>query len=262
MKNNNYFNMFLKVAPLPLAVWRGIEAYQMSRLKIDYKKPILDIGCGFGEFAGVFFDSQVEVGIDIDEKDIIRAREVKKYNKLVLADARKLPFKAKSFNTVISNSVLEHIPKVDDVIKESYRVLKTKGYLIYTVPINRLYKNLFYTALLEKFGLKVFALIYYRLINKVFKHVNIFPKEKWLNMTKKAGFKIVYLQEMISPWSTRIFDLTIIPALPSQITRWFFGYRLILNFPGRIWILNKLFGGLISEKVKKGSNLLVVAQKI
>lgn len=261
MKDNYYFNRFLKVAPLSLAVWRGIEAYQMSRLKIDYKKPILDIGCGFGEFAGIFFASKVEVGVDIEKNEILRARQVKKYHKLVLADARKLPFKAKTFNTIISNSVLEHIPKVEEVINECYRVLNKGGYFIYTVPTNKLYNNLFYTTLLENLGLKPLAHIYFRLINKVFKHVNITRKEEWLSKTKKAGFKVVYTKEMISRQATRIFDLTILPALPSQITRWLFGKRFVVNIPGRIWLCNKLFGHYITEEVKSGSNLIVVAQK-
>lgn len=261
MKNNDYFSRFLKVVPLSLAVWRAIEAYQMSKVNINYKNPILDIGCGFGEFGGVFFESKVEVGVDIDKKDILRARQVKKYRKLVLADARKLPFKEKSFRTVISNSVLEHIPGVDQVLKESYRVLKTNGYLIYTVPINKLYNNLFYTSLFESLGLKSLSHLYFRLLNKVFKHISITTKKTWLDKTKKAGFKIIYTKEMISKDSTRLFDLTILPALPSQITRWVFGKRLVINIPGRIWLYNKLFGRYITEDVDSGSNLLVVAQK-
>lgn len=261
MKDTQYFSEFLKVAPLSLAIWRGIEAYQMSKIDINYKNPILDIGCGIGEFAGVFFESKVEVGVDIDKKDILKAQKVNKYKKLVLTDARKLPFKDASFNTVISNSVLEHIPAVARVFKESFRVLKPGGYLIYTVPIGSLYNNLFYTRLLQYLGLKKTSLLYYRLLNKVFKHINITPCDNWKNMTKNAGFKIITTHEMISPQATLIFDLTILLALPSQISRWLFGNRFILNFPGRIWLCEKLFGSLISEEVKKGSNLLVIARK-
>ena len=61
MRSSFYFRKFLKVAPLSLAIWRSIEAYQLAKNSINYKRPILDIGCGFGEFAGVFFNKTVDV---------------------------------------------------------------------------------------------------------------------------------------------------------------------------------------------------------
>lgn len=261
MKNNKYFEKFLKVVPVSLAIWRAIEAYQLSKLNVEFKRPILDIGCGFGEFAGVYFERQVEVGIDIDDKDILRARQIKKYKKLVLADARKLPFKNNYFKTVISNSVLEHIPDVGNVFSEIFRVLKPGGYLIYTVPLDKLYDNLFYTSFFEMFGLSFLAKQYFNLFNKVFKHVNMFPKEKWLKLTENAGFEIVIEREIISPKATKMFDLTILPALPSQISRWLLGHRFVISIPGKIWLSNKLFGSLITENCLSGSNFLVVARK-
>lgn len=261
MKSSFYFRKFLTVAPLSLAIWRGIEAYQLSKHAVKYKKPILDIGCGFGEFAGVFFDKTIEVGIDVDDKDLLRARQVKKFKKLILADARKLPFPNNSFNTIFSNSVLEHIPDVNKVIKESYRILKPGGFFIYTVPINNFYNNLYFTSLFKSLGMPFLSLYYYRFINKIFKHINIWPKEKWIKMSQKTGFKIFLAKEIISKKSTIAFDLTILPALPSQITRWIFGKRFVPYIPGRIWLFNQLFVHLIKEETESGSNLLIIAKK-
>lgn len=261
MKSNLYFRKFLEVAPLSLAIWRAIEAYQLSKYSIKYKRPILDIGCGFGEFAGVFYNRMVEVGIDINSEDLLQARQIKKFKNLILADARKLPFPDNSFNTIISNSVLEHIPQVYKVFKESYRVLKPGGYLIITVAIDTLYNNLFFTSLFEKIGLPFLGVFYYRAFNKVFHHINAFPKTQWLTMTKKAGFKIIVQKEIISKKSTRVFDLTLFPALPAQMGRWLFGKRFVVNTPGRTWLLEKLFASLVADEAVVGSNLLVIAQK-
>ncbi len=261
MKSNSYFKKFLRVAPLSLAIWRAIEAYQMEKNSVKYKKPILDIGCGFGEFAGIFFNKSVEVGIDIDDKDLFLARQTKKFKRLIIADARKLPFISNSFNTIFSNSVLEHIPNVEKVLQESYRVLKPKGYLIYTVPINKFYNNLFFTTLFEKAGLHSLSLYYFRYINKIFKHISILPKSKWLQMTEKAGFTIVLEKEIVSEKSTRVFDMTIYSAFFSQLGRYFSRKRFIINIPGRIWLLNKLFGSLITQETDNGSNLLIIARK-
>ncbi len=256
-----YFRKFLKVAPLALAIWRGIEAYQLSRNSVKYKRPILDIGCGFGEFAGVFYDHAVEVGIDIDDRDLLKARQIKKFKNLIVADARKLPFSNNSFNTIISNSVLEHIPLVHKVFEESYRVLKPGGYLIFTVAIDTLYNNLFLTSLFEKLGIRPLGFLYYRAFNKIFHHINAFPKDKWITMVKKEGFTIIDQKEIISARSTRIFDLTLLFALPSQLCRWFFRKRWIFNFPGRIWLLEKIFGQFIAEEANIGSNLLIIEKK-
>lgn len=261
MDEDLYFRKFLKVAPLSLAIWRSIEAYQLAKQKIKYKRPILDIGCGFGEFAGVFFNGKIEVGIDIDGEELLRARQTKKFKKLIIADARKLPFKNNSFNTVFSNSVLEHITNVEKVISESYRVLKPKGYFIFTVPINNFYNNLYFTSLFKKIGFPFVSHYYFRYINKIFKHINIWPKNKWLTLTKKAGFKIILEKEIISKKSTRIFDLTILSAFLSQLGRWLTGKRFIINLPGRIWLSEKLFGKLITEEPTTGSNLLIIAMK-
>jgi len=64
----NYLKDYLKVAPISHSVWRAAEAKELS--KIDLPPPTLDVGCGFGEFAGVFFDSMIEVGIDISLPDV------------------------------------------------------------------------------------------------------------------------------------------------------------------------------------------------
>src|SRR4030043_1052481 len=97
-----YLKRYLKIAPASHALWRAFEANELS--KIDLKRPILDLGCGYGEFAGVFYDASVEVGVDLSGRDLQIAAQNKKYSELVLADARRLPFPDSSFNSILSVS--------------------------------------------------------------------------------------------------------------------------------------------------------------
>jgi len=99
-----YFEKYLDIAPFSLALWRAVEAKELKLVKelTKYQRPILDIGCGFGEFSGVFFTSTIEVGIDISPNDLLKAAQGKTYKNLYVEDARKLSFSNKTFYTVIS----------------------------------------------------------------------------------------------------------------------------------------------------------------
>jgi SAM-dependent methyltransferase len=52
----------------------------------------------------------------------------------VVGDVMKMPFDGSSFDTVVCNQVLEHIPRPADVIAEASRVLKPGGYFVCTAP--------------------------------------------------------------------------------------------------------------------------------
>ncbi len=263
MKKQTYFEKYLDIAPFALALWRAVEARELElvRKKFNCHRPVLDVGCGFGEFAGVFFNRAIEVGIDISPTDLLQAAQGKTYKNLFVEDARKLSFPNHKFATAISISVLEHIPQVELAIKEIYRVLKPKGYLIATIPTNKLYSCLFYPRLLEKIGLKRLGHWYYRLYNKSFKHVNLWPESKWKKIFQESKFKIVYSRQIISPLVTKIFDLFLITALPSQIGRWLFGNRVIWGLSWKKWLLTKIFSHLITQPTNAGSNIIIVLQK-
>ncbi|MBI2009909.1 MAG: class I SAM-dependent methyltransferase [Candidatus Chisholmbacteria bacterium] len=259
----NYFEEYLNVAPFSHALWRSLEAQELARVKRQYKyhRPILDLGCGFGEFAGVFFDSSIEVGVDISPTDLIHAAKVKKYHNLYVEDARKLSLPSQSFSTVISISVLEHIPQVHRAIKEVSRVLKKGGYFIVTMPLNKFYSHLLYPSLLEKIGARNLAHQYYRAVNKAFKHVNLWPEKKWVMLFKKTGFEIVESKLFISKPATRVFDLFLLTALPSQLSRWLFGTRSIWGLRWKRQLLKPLYQRLSQDKSQTGCNLIIVAKK-
>ncbi|MBI5451867.1 class I SAM-dependent methyltransferase [Candidatus Gottesmanbacteria bacterium] len=266
---NIYFHKYLKVAPFALALWRAFEAQHIedgyrsvsnvSQLK--FKRPMLDLGCGFGEFAGVFFDRQVEVGIDINFDDLVRAKKINKYKELFMADARKMPFPDEKFATVISVSVLEHIPHPEKAIAEVFRVLKPGGIFIYTVPTIEINKDLFYPEIFRTLGLNGLRSFYLNTFHKVFKHVNLFSVKKWQIITREAGFKIIYLHGTFTRNMMLVFDLALIAALPSQICRWLLNTRWVWGLSWKKKILDLIFNRLGRDKRITGSNILVIAKK-
>lgn len=74
------------------------------------------------------------MGIDPDPAEVAQARTLGIYSSLHVAEGDAVPEPDGSFEWVLSNSVLEHIPDVDPVLKEVGRLLQPDGKFIFTVP--------------------------------------------------------------------------------------------------------------------------------
>jgi len=259
LKPEDYLRKYLEITPLSLALFRSIEAKNIAQ--IEMKRPILDLGCGFGEFAGVFFESQVEMGVDISWKELLIAKKFGKYKKLKKADARHLPFQDESFNTVLSVSTLEHIEKVEKVISEVKRVLKSGGKFVCTVNTSKINRLLFFPAFLRRLGFKGLANSYLNIFHEIFKHETLYSKKKWKQILEKEGFKIETCREIISPTSTRIFEIFLFTAWPSQIFKLFFGWRYAWRPKWFKELLVSYFSKFVSAEEKEGSNLFFIATK-
>lgn len=259
LKSEEYLRRYLEVAPLALAVFRSIEAKNIAEVKMQ--RPILDIGCGFGEFAGVFFESKIEMGLDISWEELVNAQKSNKYEKLSWADARELPFKNDYFGTVLSVSVLEHIGQAEAVIEEVFRVLRPGGKFVFTVNTKKINRWLFWPAVFKRLGLIGLSERYPDFYHRIFKHQTLWEAKKWRQILLKAGFKIQQIREIISPQATRVFDLFLLTAWPSQLVKLIIGRRWAWRPKWfREWLVKK-YAWLVEKDESEGSNLFVVALK-
>jgi ubiquinone/menaquinone biosynthesis C-methylase UbiE len=103
-------------------------------------KKILDIGAGRGPLGTLVaqrFDPHLVVSADIVPHRLRtaadRLADLKKLN-LVCADVFALPFEDKSFDYVIANSFLHHLPRLNAAVKELARVLRPGGFYIGREP--------------------------------------------------------------------------------------------------------------------------------
>jgi len=110
-------------------------------LKIKPSFHVLEVGSGSGG-SSLFLAETVGcrvTGIDINQKGIANAMRLVVQKKLenqvtfVRADAsRKLPFANNSFDALISNDAMCHIPHRENVLKDWFRVLKPGARMLFT----------------------------------------------------------------------------------------------------------------------------------
>ena len=92
------------------------------------KSMVLDIGAGRKGMLSLFSERGItSIGLDMSYEDL-QANEFLSLR--VCGDAQELPFKAGSFDLVVSQWVLEHLPFPDLFIQEASRVLKHKGFFL------------------------------------------------------------------------------------------------------------------------------------
>ena len=126
-----------KKAIAQLREQRAKEA--IACLKLTGHKPksgvLLDLGCGGGYLTNYFLKLGIEaVGVDV-ARELKNAKKNAPGGSFINADGVKLPFREESFNTVILNDVLEHVPYnlANSMLNEVKRTLKVGGKLYISV---------------------------------------------------------------------------------------------------------------------------------
>lgn len=253
-----YLRAYLRVAPVSVAIHRSIEAGHIAQVPLE--RPLLDLGCGFGEFGSIFFEEPADVGIDINRGDLGKASKTGAFRLLGQADARRLPFPDDSFATIISVSTIEHVLGAEDVLREAFRVLRPGGALIFTVPIDKFSRMLALPRMLSALRVAPLGRAYARRVNGLLGHVNLWSLEDWRARVEEAGFEIERCREIVSPRVTFIWDLGLVFALPDRFWRIATGRRIVKPAPVVRFLQSRL-ARLVEEDDSDGSNLFMVARK-
>ncbi|MHC5118452.1 MAG: class I SAM-dependent methyltransferase, partial [Planctomycetota bacterium] len=112
---------------------RGNLQANLSFLKqtdlINANKKVLELGCGTGALAHFLHTTGTAViGSDIAKTAIDHARKCYPETEFRTHSAEELPYEDGSFDIVMSFDVLEHLPNVDQHLREVRRVVKADGY--------------------------------------------------------------------------------------------------------------------------------------
>ncbi len=176
-----HYDKGIKNNPLQRS-WHFRRINQLKNIIPKSPGKVLDIGCHSGLLTSQVLKhahSESIDGIDISKRSINLAKKRITSGKFKVGNAHNLPYKNRSFDTVLCIEVLEHVENPDKVVSEIKRVLKAGGMAIILVPTDNF---------LFKFIWAIWNEIY-----PVWKHSHVqsFRGNELQLLLKKNDFKVI-----------------------------------------------------------------------
>jgi ubiquinone/menaquinone biosynthesis C-methylase UbiE len=196
---------FLEVYPFQpaTAVWRASEVAALRRVAFPRGRG-LDLGCGDGRLTRVLSEEVGPlhlVGIDVDPLETGLAESEQFYEAVHTSSADRVPEPDRSFDFVVSISVMEHIGPLEAVLREVTRVLKPGGRLITTVPAVGFHRVLR--------GPRLFRAsrdAYLRAVDRRLAHLRYWTEEEWRRALDAAGMRLLEATPFLSRSETRRWE--------------------------------------------------------
>jgi SAM-dependent methyltransferase len=217
---------------------RAVEARFYEDLELP--APTLDLGCGDGHFATLAFNRPLEVGTDPWWGPLTEAQERRAYQSIVQTDGAAQPFPAEHFASAVSNSVLEHIPHLDDVLAETARVLQPGAPFIFCVPNHQFLSSLSVGRGLDKIGLSSLGNAYRAFFNRISRHHHCDDPQTWEARLTKAGFRLEKWWHYFSPAALRTLEWGHYFGIPSLVSKKLTGRWIIAPQPWNLVLTRHL----------------------
>ncbi|MDX1993787.1 MAG: methyltransferase domain-containing protein [bacterium] len=197
----------------PSYVWRAGQERRLQMIaawcRLEDAR-VLDASCGIGTYASQFrrrFTPYVEA-FDIELPFALKAKEDTPHT--VVAAGEAIPYPTNTFDTIVSNEVLEHVNDDAQAARELVRILKPGGRLVVFTP-NRWYPfetHGHYWRGQYHFGNT--PLINYlpdALRNRLAPHVRAYTKRQMLRLFRDTPVKIVHYERIYGGYDNIIARL-------------------------------------------------------
>lgn len=259
-KNIAGFRQQLTELPAFRALLRSVEADFYQELPMP--SPILDLGCGDGHFAQVTFQRTLTIGLDPWWRPLQEARQTTQYRWLTNANGAAAPFKDDSFATIISNSVLEHIPELEPVLCEVARILKPGGYFYFCVPSPQFREFLSGARFLDSIKASKLAEAYRKLFDQISRHHSYYTPNEWISKLERAGLSIQRWWAYFSPEALTALEWGHPLGLPALLAKKLSGHWLLANKAWNIRLTEHLLKSFYMEQPSEtGAYLFFVVHK-
>lgn len=151
---------------------KTLEGYKFAR-------PMLEIGIGDGRNSTLFFESDIDYGVEIKRYNSTQY-DIYKQVDYIDKNNNLLPFDNDSMGSIYSMSVLEHVKNLDTLLIECHRVLKVGGGFIANVNTDKCkYKPIGFS---EDFC------------------PNLLTPDEWQCRCESAGFIVKTVTPALPPW--------------------------------------------------------------
>ena len=258
----------LRDLPAFRALLRAVEASFYGDLPLP--RPVLDLGCGDGHFASVAFDGPLEAGFDPWWGPLTEASRRRTYHLLAQAAGARMPYPDDFFATLVSNSVLEHIPHVQPVLAEAARVLQPGGRFYFCVPGPDLISFLSIGRALDRLGLHPLGKAYRRFFNHISRHHHCDGAEVWMRRLEMAGLHGVRWWSYFPRRALVALEWGHYLGLPSLVCKKLTGRWVLWPSRPNLWFTEQLVRPLYEEALSPdgatnhqgtGAYLFFVARK-
>jgi SAM-dependent methyltransferase len=262
VNSDDFLWKHLKELPAFRALLRAVEARFYQGL-LPFDEPVLDVGCGDGHFASVAFPGPLAAGIDPAAGVLREARARGVYHVLARSLGDALPYPDGCFGTIVSNSVLEHIPDLDPVLGEISRVLEEGGRFIFCVPGDYFSESLFFTRFFRRLRLDGLARAYERYFNRISRHYHCDGPDAWCERLASAGLRLNSSFYYFSERALHALDLGHYFGVPSLVAKKLLGRWILSPSRWNLALTERCLRPLYDEALpEQGAYLFVVAEKV
>ncbi len=252
----------LKTLPAFRALLRAVEARFYEQIPLP--DPILDIGCGDGNFAQLALPGRrITAGIDPWWRPLNKAVKAGNYELPIQALGDNLPFPDNYFASGFSNSVLEHIPDIQPVLNEIGRVLQPGAPFLITTISHYFTEFLGGGAFFDRLGLNGLADRYRDFFNRIARHAHADSPETWANRLAEAGFTIERWQYYFSREALHALEIGHVQGLPAAAMHALTGHWIIAPWESSLGPTERWVRPFFEEEpqLDNGACLLLVARK-
>jgi SAM-dependent methyltransferase len=250
----------LKSLPYFRALLRSVEASYYQDFELP--EPVLDLGSGDGHFANLTFDDPLDVGLDPWWEPLKESKQYHAYKAIIQAHGNEMPFPSGHFASAVSNSVLEHITEVDEVLVETARVLKPGAPFLFCCPNPDYYTELSISAIFRKVGLNKLGQAYKNWFGRMSRTYHADTPSVWEARLEKAGFRLERWWHYFSPAALRVLEWGHFFGSPTLLPKKLIGRWILAPTRWNLWLTERLVRPYASNEPRPdGTYTFFVARK-